>query len=297
MITAAPSSRRAAASARACRIVHVSGGVSNFSFSFRGNETVREAMHSVFLYHAIKAGMDMGIVNAGQLAVYEDIPAELRDGIEDVLFNRREDATERLLDLAQRYKTTAAMPARRRRSPGARPVNERLKYALVHGIADFVERRHRRSAPGRRAPARRDRRPADGRHECGRRSVRRGQDVPAAGGQIRPRDEEGGGPSLPLHGSRAGSQQDQGTGRQHRHGDGEGRRARHRQEHRRRGASVQRLRGDRPRRDDAGAEDPRRRAKGKGQHHRPVRPDHAVAGRDGATSPPKWSGRASTFRC
>jgi 5-methyltetrahydrofolate--homocysteine methyltransferase len=120
--------------------VHISGGVSNFSFSFRGNETVREAMHSVFLYHAIKRGMDMGIVNAGQLAVYEDIPVELRDAIEDVLFNRRDDATERLLDLAQRFKNDG---------PGARSetnlawrgssVDERLKYALVHGVADFVE--------------------------------------------------------------------------------------------------------------------------------------------------------------
>ena len=120
--------------------VHISGGVSNFSFSFRGNETVREAMHSVFLYHAIKRGMDMGIVNAGQLAVYEDIPLELRDAIEDVLFNRRDDATERLLELAQRFKNDG---------PGARAetnlawrgssVDERLKYALVHGVADFVE--------------------------------------------------------------------------------------------------------------------------------------------------------------
>jgi 5-methyltetrahydrofolate--homocysteine methyltransferase len=81
---------------------HISGGVSNFSFSFRGNDKVREAMHSVFLFHAIKAGMDMGIVNAGQLTVYQDIPTPLREGIEDVLFNRRADATERLLDLAQR---------------------------------------------------------------------------------------------------------------------------------------------------------------------------------------------------
>ena len=84
-----------------CPHAHISGGVSNFSFSFRGNEPVREAMHSVFLYHAIKAGMDMGIVNAGQLTVYQDIPTPLRDGIEDVLFNRRADATERLLDLAK----------------------------------------------------------------------------------------------------------------------------------------------------------------------------------------------------
>ncbi|HEY3639395.1 MAG TPA: methionine synthase [Rhizomicrobium sp.] len=119
--------------------VHVSGGLSNVSFAFRGNETVREAMHSAFLYHAIKSGMDMGIVNAGQLAVYEDIPHDLRDGVEDVLLNRRPDATERLLDLAQRFKND---------SPGAReettlawrqaPVDERISYALVHGIADFV---------------------------------------------------------------------------------------------------------------------------------------------------------------
>ena len=88
------------ASGRTFPFVHVSGGVSNFSFSFRGNDRVREAMHSVFLYHTIKAGMDMGIVNAGNLPVYEDIPTELRDAIEDVLFNRRAEATERLLELA-----------------------------------------------------------------------------------------------------------------------------------------------------------------------------------------------------
>src|SRR5690349_2197976 len=82
---------------QALPFAHVSGGVSNFSFSFRGNDRVREAMHAVFLYHAIKSGMDMGIVNAGNLPVYEDIPGELRDAIEDVLFNRRADSTERLL--------------------------------------------------------------------------------------------------------------------------------------------------------------------------------------------------------
>jgi 5-methyltetrahydrofolate--homocysteine methyltransferase len=118
---------------------HVSGGVSNFSFSFRGNDRVREAMHSVFLYHAIKDGMDMGIVNAGALTVYEDIPAELRDGIENVLFNRREDATERLLDLAQHYKSDSA-GAQEETNLAWRnaSVEERIKYALVHGIADFV---------------------------------------------------------------------------------------------------------------------------------------------------------------
>ncbi len=82
---------------------HVSGGVSNLSFSFRGNEPVREAMHSVFLYHAIKAGMDMGIVNAGQMAVYDDLDPELREACEDVVLNRRPDAAERLLALAERY--------------------------------------------------------------------------------------------------------------------------------------------------------------------------------------------------
>jgi 5-methyltetrahydrofolate--homocysteine methyltransferase len=118
---------------------HVSGGLSNVSFAFRGNDTVREAMHSVFLFHAIKAGMDMGIVNAGQLAVYEDIPRDLRDGVEDVLLNRRPDATERLLDLAQRFKNDSA-GAREETTLAWRqaPVDERISYALVHGIADFV---------------------------------------------------------------------------------------------------------------------------------------------------------------
>src|SRR5208337_3689690 len=83
--------------------VHVSGGVSNLSFSFRGNERVREAMHSVFLYHAIKAGMDLGIVNAGQIAVYDDLDPELREACEDVVLDRRPDAAERLLAVAQRY--------------------------------------------------------------------------------------------------------------------------------------------------------------------------------------------------
>jgi len=119
--------------------VHVSGGLSNVSFSFRGNDKVREAMHSAFLYHAIQAGMDMGIVNAGQLAVYEDIPGELLNGVEDVLLNRRPDATERLLDLAQRFKNDSG-GAREETTLAWReaPVDERISYALVHGIADFV---------------------------------------------------------------------------------------------------------------------------------------------------------------
>jgi len=117
---------------------HVSGGLSNLSFSFRGNNTVREAIHSVFLYHAIKAGMDMAIVNAGALPVYEDIPEELRERAEDVVLNRREDATERLLEIAENFRGQAkaqeADLAWRDQE-----VTARLSYALVHGIADFVE--------------------------------------------------------------------------------------------------------------------------------------------------------------
>jgi len=119
--------------------VHVSGGVSNLSFAFRGNEQVREAMHSVFLYHAIQAGMDMGIVNAGQLALYDDIEPELRDLVEDVILNRRDDATDRLLDAAERYKGGASQKKEVDLSWREKPVEERLTYALVHGIGTFVE--------------------------------------------------------------------------------------------------------------------------------------------------------------
>ena len=117
---------------------HISGGVSNFSFSFRGNEKVREAMHSVFLFHAIKAGMDMGIVNAGQLTVYQDIPTPLREGIEDVLFNRRADATERLLTLAQEYKGDGSVAQVEDAAWRSLPVNERISHAMVAGIDAFI---------------------------------------------------------------------------------------------------------------------------------------------------------------
>ena len=117
---------------------HVSGGVSNISFSFRGNDPVREAMHSAFLYHAIRAGMDMGIVNPGQITVYDDIPDELRERVEDVLLNRRDDATERLLEIADQYRGKGE--AQKKADPKWReaPVEERLRHALVHGITDFV---------------------------------------------------------------------------------------------------------------------------------------------------------------
>ncbi|RCS24852.1 methionine synthase [Phyllobacterium salinisoli] len=120
--------------------VHISGGVSNLSFSFRGNEPVREAMHAVFLYHAIQAGMDMGIVNAGQLAVYESIEPELREACEDVVLNRREDSTERLLDLAERFKGAAGKEARERDLKWREwPVEKRLEHALVNGITEYIE--------------------------------------------------------------------------------------------------------------------------------------------------------------
>jgi 5-methyltetrahydrofolate--homocysteine methyltransferase len=120
--------------------VRISGGVSNVSFSFRGNNVLREAIHSVFLYHAIRAGMDMGIVNAGQLAIYEDLPAKLRDAIEDVILNRRDDATERLLEIAVSYKDQQSGTQAKVRNLEWRalPVDKRLQHALVNGIDEFV---------------------------------------------------------------------------------------------------------------------------------------------------------------
>jgi len=116
----------------------VSGGVSNISFSFRGNEPVREAMHSVFLYHAIKAGMDMGIVNAGQLAIYDESDPALRDPVEDVILNRREDATEKLLDVAESYRGAAGKTQEKDLSWREEPVEERMRHALVKGITEYI---------------------------------------------------------------------------------------------------------------------------------------------------------------
>ena len=121
-----------------CPGARISGGISNLSFAFRGNDAVREAMHSAFLYHAIRAGLDMGIVNAGQLAVYEDIPPELLELVEDVLFDRRADATERLVEYASRV---AGQATKREVDLTWReqPVEKRLSHALVHGIVEFIE--------------------------------------------------------------------------------------------------------------------------------------------------------------
>ena len=112
--------------------------MSNLSFSFRGNDLVREAIHSAFLYHAIQAGMDMGIVNAGQLAVYEDIPAELLTHVEDIIFNRRPDATERMVEYAEQVKG-AGKKRERDLTWREGSVEARLSFALVHGVVDFIE--------------------------------------------------------------------------------------------------------------------------------------------------------------
>ena len=161
------------------------------SFSFRGNERVRQAMHSVFLFHAIKAGMDMGIVNAGQIAVYDDLDPELREACEDVVLNRRPDAAERLLDLAKNSRAAGQEAKEADLAWREQPVEKRLSHALVHGITDFIETDVEEARTQREAPARRDRRPADGRHEHRRRPVRLWKDVPAAGGEVRARDEAG----------------------------------------------------------------------------------------------------------
>ncbi len=121
-----------------CPGVRTSGGISNLSFSFRGNDVIREAMHAAFLYHAIRAGLDMGIVNAGQLAVYEDIDPELLERVEDAIFNRRADATERLVEIADRFRGEGT---KRELDLGWRdaPVGKRLEWSLVHGVVDFIE--------------------------------------------------------------------------------------------------------------------------------------------------------------
>ncbi|WP_421133926.1 methionine synthase [Alteromonas sp. A079] len=123
---------------RACPHAHISGGLSNISFSFRGNNPVREAMHSVFLFHAIRAGMDMAIVNAGQLEVYDEIPKALRDAVEDVILNRRSDSTERLLDIAPQYQGDGKAAAKEDLTWREQDVNKRLEHALVKGITDYI---------------------------------------------------------------------------------------------------------------------------------------------------------------
>ncbi len=159
-------------SSRPCPMRKISGGVSNVSFSFRGNNPVREAIHAVFLYHAIKAGMDMGIVNAAQLAVYDDLPEDLRNTVEDVVLNRDPEAGERLVEIAPTFVGDGAA-ARKKEDLAWRewPVNKRLEHALVKGITEYIDedteeaRQQAEQDPGS------DRRPAHGWHERGGRSV------------------------------------------------------------------------------------------------------------------------------
>ncbi len=121
-----------------CPGAKISGGISNISFSFRGNDFVREAMHAAFLYHAIRAGLDMGIVNAGQLAVYEQIPKDLLQHVEDVLLNRRSDATERLVEFAESIKQSGKKADAEDLTWREKSVEKRLEYALIKGIDKFI---------------------------------------------------------------------------------------------------------------------------------------------------------------
>ena len=191
----------------------VSGGVSNVSFSFRGNDPVREAIHTVFLYHAIKAGMDMGIVNAGMVGVYDDLDPSCASASRTSSSIRRKDAGERLVEIAERAKgqsrDDSARLAWRGTAEHPKTVDEKLSHALVHGITDFIvedtEAAWQRIQGRGRPAAARHRRAADGRHEHRRRPVRPGQDVPAAGGEVGARHEAGGRPPAALHRGRESS--------------------------------------------------------------------------------------------
>ena len=229
-----------------------------------------------------RAGLDMAIVNAGQITIYDDIEPELRELCEDVILNRRPDATDRLLEVAGRYKGETAKSKEKDLAWRDAPVR-----GAPHARAGARHQRVHRGRYGGRAPRgqqahRGDRGAADGRHERGRRPVRRRQDVPAAGGQVGPRDEAGGGlpATLPGSGEEGLGPRPEAGRRQGGDGHRQGRRARHRQEHRRRRAPVQQLPGDRSGRDGAGAEDPGDRQAGEGRHHRAVGADHALARRD-----------------
>ena len=261
---------------------HISGGVSNLSFSFRGNEPVREAMHAVFLYHAIQAGMDMGIVNAGQLAVYDEIDPELREACEDVVLNRRADGTERLLTIAERYRGAAGMEAKAQDlSWREEPVEKRIAHALVNGITEFIEA----DTEEARLQAKRPLDVIEGPLMAGMNHV---GDLFGAGKMFLPQVvksarvmKQAVAKLLPYMEAEKARRRGAAERRHDRAGDRQGRRARHRQEHRRRGARLQQLRDHRPRRDDPGLEDSRGRARKTCRRDRALRPHHALARRDG----------------
>jgi cobalamin-dependent methionine synthase I len=263
-----------------------SGGVSNVSFSFRGNEPVREAMHTAFLYHAIKAGLDMGIVNAGQIGVYDDIPKDLLEHVEDVLLARRPDATERMVAFAEQFKgapSAEAVAAQAAWREGT--VEERLKHALVHGVTEFIEQDTEEARVKYVDPVL----VIEGPLMAGMNVV---GDLFGSGKMFLPQVVKSARVMKravaylePFLAEKKAAQvigtqkeeREEGAAR-HR----EGRRARHRQEHRGRDPRLQRLAGDRPRRDGAERDDPEDGPRDEGGHHRPQRPDHALAGRDGA---------------
>ena len=198
-----PSSRPSGASRRSCPGVLTSGGVSNVSFSFRGNDPVREAIHAVFLYHAIAAGLDMAIVNAGALPVLDDLDPDLRERVEDLVLDRRPDATERLLEIADAARSAAAGDrARPRLAGGARA---RAAHARSRGGHHRLDRRGHRGGAARGGPAAgRHRGAAHGGHGHRRRPLRLRPHVPAPGRQVGPRHEAGRGAPRALHRGRAG---------------------------------------------------------------------------------------------
>ena len=233
--------------------------------------------------------MDMGIVNAGMLEVYEEIEPELRELVEDVLLNRRPDATERLVDFGERLKAESAGAVAAEKEEEEWRKGDRRGAPLARageGHRRVHRRGHRGGARQARPPARRHRGAAHGRDERRRRPLRRREDVPAAGREVGARDEEGGRVPHALHGGGEGRDGRRGRGRedagQDRPRHREGRRPRHRQEHRRRRARLQQLRGHRHGRHGPVREDPRARQAGEGRPHRPLRAHHAVARRDGA---------------
>ncbi|WKL41158.1 dihydropteroate synthase [Sinorhizobium meliloti] len=235
--------------------VHVSGGVSNLSFSFRGNEPVREAMHAIFLYHAIQAGMDMGIVNAGQLAVYDAIDPELREACEDVVLNRRADSTERLLEIAERFRGKGGSQGKEKDLAWREwPVEKRLEHALVNGITEFIEA----DTEEARLAAERPLHVIEGPLMAGMNVV---GDLFGSGKMFLPQVvksarvmKQAVAVLLPPYGGGEARQWRRRGARECRQdpdGDRQGRRARHRQEHRRGRARLQQLRDHRPRRHGA----------------------------------------------
>ena len=270
----------------------VSGGISNLSFAFRGNDAVREAMHAAFLYHAIRAGLSMGIVNAGQLAVYEDIEQDLLERVEDVIFDRRHDATERLVDRA-RTVTAGATEREIDLSWREAPVEERLAHALVHGVVDFIEED---TEEARQAAAR----PLDVIEGPLMNGMQIVGDLFGSGKMFLPQVVKSARAmkrAVALPGAVHGGGEDGGLVREaDRHGDGEGRRARHRQEHRRRRPRLQRLRSHRPRRDGARRQDPRGRDRGVLRRGRALRASSRPRSTRWCTSRRRWSAAASSCR-